>query len=145
MPRYARMLIPDEKAVYHMMSRTALDGFPFGDLEKDEFVRILKLFSKLYFTEIIGFSALDNHVPYHIQTGNRDKFLSLDFGLKEFGVRSTKERLKDYKKFVYETGAADTGKGAKIKAEIVEEERSSKLQGVICSDNVQGILRIRVL
>ncbi len=62
MPRYARMLISDEKAVYHVMSRTALDGFPFGDLEKDEFVRILQLFSNLYFTEILGFSVLDNHI-----------------------------------------------------------------------------------
>ena len=65
---------------------------------------------------------------YHIQTGNRDKFLSLDFGLKEFGVRSAKERLKDYKKFVYETGAADAGKGVKIKAEIVEAERKKDFE-----------------
>ena len=25
---------------YHVMSRTALDGFPFKDTEKDEFVNI---------------------------------------------------------------------------------------------------------
>ncbi len=62
MPRYARMIIPDEKAVYHVMSRTALDGFPFGDLEKDEFVRILRLFSNIYFTEILGFSILGNNI-----------------------------------------------------------------------------------
>ncbi len=60
---------------------------------------------------------------YHIQTGNKDNWLSLDFGLKEFGVKNVKERLYRYKKFVYETGAVDAGKGAKIKAEIVEAER----------------------
>jgi hypothetical protein len=26
-----------------------------------------------------------NSIGYHIQTGNKDSFLSLDFGLKEFG------------------------------------------------------------
>ncbi len=31
MPRIARMVLPDQKAVYHDMSRTALDGFPFKD------------------------------------------------------------------------------------------------------------------
>ncbi len=65
---------------------------------------------------------------YHIQTGNNNNFLSLDFGLKEFGVRSAKERLKHYKKFVYETGAVDAGKGAKIKAEIIEAERKNDFE-----------------
>ncbi len=238
MPRYARMLIPDEKAVYHVMTRTALDGLPFGDIEKDEFVRIIRLYSKIYFTEILGFTILGNHIHivlrmfpdhyftdkeikkrfqtnygedkivsrkkiedlrdkwsslseymkevkqtfsryynklhdrrgtlwgerfkslivengetlinclayvdlnavragiverpeeyrwcslgYHMQTGNKDNWLSLDFGLKEFGVRNDKDRLKHYKKFVYETGAADAGKGAKITPKIVEAER----------------------
>lgn len=34
--------IKGEKAVYHIISRTALAGLPFGDVEKDEFVKILK-------------------------------------------------------------------------------------------------------
>jgi len=29
-----------------------------------------------------------NSLGYHIQTGNKDNFLSLDFGLKEFGIKS---------------------------------------------------------
>jgi hypothetical protein len=37
------------------MSRTALDGFPFGDVEKDELVKIIKKFSKLFFVEVFGF------------------------------------------------------------------------------------------
>jgi hypothetical protein len=48
------------------MSRTALDGFPFEDVEKDELVKIIKKFSKLYFTEILGFCAMGNH--FHILT-----------------------------------------------------------------------------
>ena len=33
MPRIRRMVINDETTVYHVMSRTALDGFPLGDVE----------------------------------------------------------------------------------------------------------------
>jgi len=35
MPRTQRLKINDETAVYHVMSRTALDGFPLNDIEKD--------------------------------------------------------------------------------------------------------------
>ena len=239
MPRYARMIIPDEKAVYHVMTRTALDGLPFGDLEKDEFVRIIRVFSKIYFTEILGFAIMGNHIHivlrmfpdhyftdteikkrfqtyygedsmvsrkkikelrdkwsslseymkdvkqtfsryynklhdrrgtlwgerfkslivengetlinclayvdlnavragiverpeeyrwcslgYHIQTGNKDNWLSLDFGLKEFGIKSKKERLRLYRKYVYETGAVDViGMKVKLAKEVIEKER----------------------
>jgi hypothetical protein len=33
MPRTQRMIIDDQSTVYHVMSRTALDGFPLGDVE----------------------------------------------------------------------------------------------------------------
>ncbi len=65
MPRTSRMLIPDEKTAYHVMSRTALDGFPFGNVEKEKFVNIIKRYSKLYFTEIIGYTILDNQCYAH--------------------------------------------------------------------------------
>ncbi len=39
MPRTARLINKGEKTAYHIMSRTALDGFPFGDVEKDEMVK----------------------------------------------------------------------------------------------------------
>lgn len=64
-----------------------------------------------------------NSIGYHFQTGNRDRFLSFDFGLKEFGVKSLKERLKLYRKYVYETGAVDdTGMKVKIAEEVIEKE-----------------------
>lgn len=62
MPRSNRMIISDEKAVYHVVSRTALDGFTFGDVEKEAFVSILKRLSRLYFAEILGFCMMSNHV-----------------------------------------------------------------------------------
>ena len=61
MPRTSRMLNKGEKTVYHVISRTALDGFPFGDIEKEEFVKIVKQINSVYFSDMIGFCILDNH------------------------------------------------------------------------------------
>jgi REP element-mobilizing transposase RayT len=55
------MIIANEKAVYHVMSRTALDGFPLKDVEKDFMLGLIKRFSSLYFTEILGFCLMGNH------------------------------------------------------------------------------------
>ena len=55
MPRTRRLVNGEEKTAYHIMSRTALDGFPFGDVEKDELVTIIKKFSNLFFVEVFGF------------------------------------------------------------------------------------------
>ena len=54
MPRTSRMIIPNEKAVYHVMSRTALDGFPLKDVEKDFMLDLIRRYSALYFFEILG-------------------------------------------------------------------------------------------
>jgi len=48
---------------------------------------------------------------YHVQAGNKDGFLSLDFGLREFGVKNEKERLHHYREFVYKMGGLE----AKVK------------------------------
>jgi len=42
---------------------------------------------------------------YHTQSGNRDGFLSTDFGLVEFNVMDEAERLRRYRRYVYEAGA----------------------------------------
>ena len=246
MPRTTRLIINDETAVYHVMTRTALDGFPLGDVEKDFMLDLIRRYSALYLVEILGFCLMDNHfhilvkmfpeykftdedikkryegfygddrvfatgqIPslreklsslsefvreikvgftryynkrhnrrgyfwgdrfksvivekgetlinclayidlnpiragiverpedyrwnslgYHVQTGNKDNFLSLDFGLKEFGVVNTEERLKRYRRYVYEAGAlAHPGKGQSrvIDNEIVEHEREKNYE-----------------
>ena len=53
MPRTTRLIINDETAVYHVMSRTALDGFPLGDIEKDFMLDLIRRYSSLYFVEIL--------------------------------------------------------------------------------------------
>ena len=262
MPRIRRLIINDETAVYHVMSRTALDGFPLGDVEKDFMLDLIRRYSTLYFVEILGFCLMGNHfhilvrmfpehdytdediqkryesfygdgsmfaagwIPalreklsslsefvkeikqsfsryynnrhhrrgtlwgerfkslivengetlinclayidlnpiragiverpedyrwnslgYHIQTGNKDNFLSLDFGLKEFGhgeIRSAvtselhwaselnaEERLKGYRRYVYEAGALnrpEKGKPKVIADKILEKERKREFE-----------------
>ena len=241
MPRTRRLVNGEEKAAYHIMSRTALDGFPFGDVEKDELVKIIKKLSKLFFVEVFGFCIMGNHfhlliqmfpehyykdedirkrckahygedfevsdehivdyrgklsslanymkeikqafswyynqrhnrrgtlwgerfksvivengetlinclayidlnplragivdrpeeyrwnsLGYHIQTSNQDNFLSTDFGLKEFNVKSENEHIRRYRRYVYETGAINQpGKGRVkvIKDNVLEKER----------------------
>jgi putative transposase len=244
MPRIARMLIQEKESAYHVMSRTALPGFPLEDVEKDFLLNLIKELSKVFFSEILGCCLMGNHfhllvrmhpdsnyadgeiikryklyygkdkvtpegkiglfrekwsslsefvkeikqtftryynkrherrgyfwgerfkslivengdtlvnclayidlnpvragivskpedyrwnsIGYHVQTGNKDRFLSLDLGMKEFGVKGKTERLRLYRKFVYETGAVDvTGNKVKIKEEVVEKERRKGFQ-----------------
>ena len=246
MPRISRMIIPEQKTVYHVMSRTALDGLPFGDIENDELLKIIKRLSVVYFTEILGFCLLGNHfhllvrmfpgrdfndtdikdryiayygsdlglsyenieffrkkwsslsefvkdikvtfsryynkkhdrkgtlwgerfkslivedgaslinclayidlnpiragivkrpeeyrwcsLAYHIQTKNKDDFLSMDFGLKEFGVMDAKKRLIRYRRFVYEAGAirrSDGKSSVTIDKKVLEKERQGAFE-----------------
>jgi hypothetical protein len=44
----------------HVMSRTALGGFLFRDVKKEEFVWVLQRFSRVYFTEVLGFAVMGN-------------------------------------------------------------------------------------
>ncbi len=232
MPRTARLLIPNEPAVYHVMSRTALGGYPLGDVEKDFLVDLIRRLSKVYFIEVFGLCIMGSHfhgllrmfpeksvsdedvkkryavlhgkdkicldgqipflkqkwtslsefckelkqtfsrfynkrhgrrgffwgerfkslivekgetlinclayidlnpvraglvakpedyrwnsIGYHVQQKNKGDFLSLDFGLREFGVLDAKERLRLYRKFLYEAGAIKKGEGRSVKGE----------------------------
>ena len=246
MPRIARLLNSGEPTCYHVMSRTALDGLPFGCIDNDELLRIIKHFSRVYFIEIFGFCLLGNHhhlllklfpgdrfsddevkqryvrcygnsdefspedipfyrekwsslsellkdikvtfsryynkmhnrrgtlwaerfkslivedgetlinclayidlnpiragivqrpgayrwcsIGYHLQTGNRDGFLSLDFGLKEFGVLSTTDRLREYRRYLYKASAISRSDGRStvtIDSKVVEKERKNNFQ-----------------
>ena len=60
---------------------------------------------------------------YHTQTGNKDGLLDIDFGLREWNELDSKEIVRKYRQFVYETGAVDAGKGKTIEKKIVEKAR----------------------
>jgi len=243
MARIPRIMIAGEPAVYHVMSRTALDGYPLDDADKDFFVSQVVKLSKLYFAEVFGFCCMGNHfhllvrmwpgenysnaelkqrlndfygeirefgdgqfpsfrqkleslseyvreiklgftryynkrygrrgyfwgdrfksvvvengqtlinclayidlnpiraglvsrpedyrwnsIGYHVQTNNKGRFLSLDFGLKEFGVPGNKERLRRYRQFLYETGAMECGKGGRLDPSVVEREKRNDFE-----------------
>ncbi len=59
----------------------------------------------------------------HVQQGNSDGFLSLDFGLHASGQIDPAERLRRYRQYVYEVGELETGHGARITQETAENER----------------------
>jgi len=44
------------------VSRTALDGYPIKDEDKDYMVDIIRKFSKLFFVDILGFCVMGNHL-----------------------------------------------------------------------------------
>jgi len=68
---------------------------------------------------------------YHVQTNNKDNFLSLDFGLSEFGVLEAEERLIRYRRYVYEAGALerpDKDTAKVIDKGILENERKKDFE-----------------
>jgi REP element-mobilizing transposase RayT len=72
-----------------------------------------------------------NSLGYHVQTGNKDNFLSTDFGLKEFNVKSKKERIRWYRRYVYEAGAVnqpEKGKAKVIDGKVLEKERNREFE-----------------
>lgn len=241
MARIPRIMIAGEPTAYHIMSRTALAGYPLDDVDKDFFVEQVVKLSKLFFVEVLGFCCMGNHfhllarmlpetdfsdnelkkrlaafydtelnfyedgqlpylreklsslseyvreikvrftrfynkrhgrrgyfwgdrfksvvvengetlinclayidlnpvraglvtrpedyrwnsIGYHIQTKNKDDFLSLDFGLRQFGEMDDAQRLRRYRRFLYETGAMDKGNKVQIDTAIVEKERKN--------------------
>ena len=56
MPRIARFLKEDEPTVYHVISRTALDGLPFKDEDKEYLLKLIKKWSKIFFVDVLGFA-----------------------------------------------------------------------------------------
>ncbi len=67
MPRIAGIKVRGEDTAYHVMSRTALDGFVIGDVEKDHLLRLMKRLRRLYFAETIGFCLMGTR--FHILCG----------------------------------------------------------------------------
>ena len=234
MPRIARLKVKGEPAVYHVISRTALDGFVLGDLEKDFLFDLIKRLSRIYFAEVFGYCIMGNHfhllvrmhpgsnysdeevkerfleyfgkdtkkilmedqipyfrtkwenlsefvkeikqsfsrfynrrhhrkgffwserfksvivdngetlinclayidlnpiragivekpedyrwssMAYHVQRDNKDDFLSLDFGLKEFGMLNATDRFRRYRFFVYQKGGLPVNDASQVKGE----------------------------
>jgi len=78
MPRIARLKIKGESAVYHVMSRTALDGFVLGDIEKEFLLDLIKRLSKIYFAEVLGFCLMGNHFHLLVRMHSGDDYTDDD-------------------------------------------------------------------
>jgi hypothetical protein len=61
MPRIARFVRTDIPTVYHVISRTALPGFPLEDAEKDYLLDLILRLSSFYFVDVLGFCVMSNH------------------------------------------------------------------------------------
>ncbi len=114
MPRTTRLIVNDETAVYHIMSRTALDGFPLGDAEKGFMLDLIKRYSTLYFVEILGVCLMGNHFHILVRMFPEHKFTDEDIQTRYedfygddsiFGsgwIPSLREKLSNLSEFVRE-------------------------------------------
>ena len=48
MPRIAGLIVKQEEAVYHVISRTALDGYVIGGVEKDLLLTLIRKLSRVF-------------------------------------------------------------------------------------------------
>ena len=64
--RTARLRYDREVCYYHLLNRVAGDAeyFPFGDVEKEQFIRLVSDVSRFYTIELLSVVAMSNH--YHI-------------------------------------------------------------------------------
>ena len=61
MPRIPRIFVKGPEVAYHVISRTALDGFVLGPQEKDYLLSLFRRLSSVFFVEVFGFCIMGNH------------------------------------------------------------------------------------
>jgi putative transposase len=66
MGRIARLKVRGEPGVYHVISRTTLEGFVLGEREKDHLLGLMKRLSGFYFAEVMGFFTLLNSLKKNL-------------------------------------------------------------------------------
>src|SRR3990172_2856316 len=81
MARIPRIMLIGEPTAYHIMSKTALEGYPIDDVDKDFFVEQVVKLSKLFFVEVLGFCCMGNH--FHIVARMRPDASCSDAELKK--------------------------------------------------------------
>ncbi|GAB6163095.1 hypothetical protein JCM12298_22550 [Desulfothermus naphthae] len=123
MPRIARFLREDEPTVYHVISRTALEGLPFKDEDKEYMLELIKKWSKIFFVDVLGFVIMGNHFHLVVRTypesdvcdeDVRERYKRL-YGTKEIGSGIEFERFN--KKY----GRRGTLWGDRFKSLILED------------------------
>jgi len=105
--RFKSMIVQEGKTLVNLLAYVDLNPIRAGIVKRPEDYRWCSL-------------------GYHVQTGNKNDLLSMDFGLQEWNEFDANEIVRAYREFVYETGAVDAGKGATIDQKIVNRERRRK-------------------
>ena len=78
MPRIPRLIVRGEEAVYHVISRTALDGFVIEDEDKEYLLGLIKWLSSVFFVEILGFCIMGNHFHLLVKVFPGERFSDED-------------------------------------------------------------------
>ncbi len=97
MPRIARLKVKEGPAIYHLISRTVLDGFVLGDVEKDFLLDLIKRLSKIYFAEVLGFAIMGNHfhLLVRMHTGDKANEKEIKKRLKIYYGKDTRSEVDD--------------------------------------------------
>mgnify|MGYP002338700323 CR=1 FL=1 len=74
MSRLPRFLRSNTTTVYHVVSRTALDGLPIKDEDKDYMLDLVRKYSKLFFVDIMGFCIMGNHLHLVCQLQSKQHY-----------------------------------------------------------------------
>ncbi len=74
MPQITRLLIENDPTIYYAMTRTALPEFPLDVFEKDYLFNLIKHFSHIYFTEVLGLCLMGNHIHIVVRMHVGDDF-----------------------------------------------------------------------
>ncbi len=61
MAYFSRFVRLDQPTIYHIVNRTALDGYPLLDQDKDHLLSLIVRLSRLYFVDLLGFCLMGNH------------------------------------------------------------------------------------
>lgn len=110
MGRIARFVRDDRPTIYHIMSRTALDGFPLQAAEKDHLMAIVARLCKFYFVDLLGFCLMGNHfhlvVRMHTEESATDAEIVKRFK-KQFGDEAEimPHQIVDYRRRLVSLGA----------------------------------------
>ena len=96
------------------MPRTALDGFPLGDIERDFMLDLISQYSKLCLVEILGFCLMGNQFHVLVKMFPEYKFTDDDIKKRYVGfygdnrafsygqVPTLREKLSNLSEFIRE-------------------------------------------
>lgn len=96
MARIPRFLVLETPAIYHLSSRTTLEGFPIIDEYKDKLLNIIFNICKFYYVDILGFCVMGNHFHFIVRMNNNnikssDKEI-MDRYLSRYGEKFSKNQ-----------------------------------------------------